>query len=69
MTPELKYLAWTSILSALIWIPYVINILTSNRMSDAVGCPDSPLVMGPNDFFNCAVGRKRPPTEADQAQQ
>ncbi len=47
MTPELKYLAWTSILSALIWIPYVVNVLSKNRISDAVGYPDSPLVMSP----------------------
>ena len=47
MTPELKYLAWTSILSALIWIPYIVNVLTSNRLSDAVGYPESPLVMSP----------------------
>jgi uncharacterized MAPEG superfamily protein len=47
MTPELKYLAWTSVLSALIWIPYVLNILSQNKMSDAVGYPDSPLLMSP----------------------
>ena len=47
MTPELKYLAWTSVLSALIWIPYVLNVLSQNKMSDAVGYPDSPLLMSP----------------------
>ena len=45
MTPELKYLAWTSVLTALIWIPYVLNVLTKNKLSAAVGDPDSPLVM------------------------
>lgn len=47
MTPELKYLAWTSVLTALIWIPYILNLLLNNKMSDAVGYPDSPLVMAP----------------------
>ena len=47
MTPELKYLAWASVLSALIWIPYIVNVLMKNKMSDAVGYPDSPLVMSP----------------------
>jgi uncharacterized MAPEG superfamily protein len=47
MTPELKYLAWTSVLSALIWIPYVVNVLSQNKISDAVGYPDSPLLMSP----------------------
>jgi uncharacterized MAPEG superfamily protein len=47
MTPELKYLAWTSILSALIWIPYIFNVLANNRMGDALGYPDTPLAMSP----------------------
>jgi uncharacterized MAPEG superfamily protein len=47
MTPELKYLAWTSVLSALIWIPYIVNVLSQNKLSDAVGYPDSPLAMSP----------------------
>ena len=45
MTPELKYLAMISTFTALMWIPYVLNILSRNKMSDAVGYPDSPLVM------------------------
>ena len=45
MTPELKYLAMISTFTALMWIPYILNILSRNRISDAVGYPDSPLVM------------------------
>ena len=47
MTPELKYLTYTAVLTALMWIPYVLNVLTRNRISDAVGYPDEPLTMSP----------------------
>ena len=47
MTPELKYLAYTAVITSLMWIPYVLNILTRNRISDAVGYPDEPLTMSP----------------------
>ena len=47
MTPELKYLAMISVITALMWMPYVLNILSRNKMSDAVGYPDTPLVMAP----------------------
>ena len=47
MTLELKYLAWTSVLTALIWVPYILNLLLNNKMSEAVGYPDSPLVVAP----------------------
>jgi len=47
MTPELKYLAYTAVITALMWIPYVLNVLTRNRISDAVGYPDAPLAMSP----------------------
>lgn len=45
MTPELTYLAMISIFTALMWIPYILNVLANNKMSDAVGYPDTPLVM------------------------
>ncbi len=47
MTPELKYLAMISVFTAVIWMPYVLDILSKNKISDAVGYPDSPLVMAP----------------------
>lgn len=47
MTPELKYLALISVVMALMWIPYILNVITRNRLADAVGYPDSPLVMSP----------------------
>jgi len=47
MTPELKYLAYTAVITTLMWIPYVLNVLTRTRISDAVGYPDAPLAMSP----------------------
>lgn len=47
MTPELKYLAWTAVVTTLLWIPYVLDILSRNRISDAVGYPEEPLKMAP----------------------
>jgi len=46
MTPELKYLALVSIFTALMWIPYIINELLQNRITDAVGYPET-LVLSP----------------------
>ncbi len=47
MTPELKYLAMITTFTALMWIPYVLNVLGRNKISDAVGYPDTPLTMAP----------------------
>jgi uncharacterized MAPEG superfamily protein len=47
MTPELKYLAMISTITAIMWIPYVLDIISKNKLSDAVGYPDTPLVMSP----------------------
>jgi uncharacterized MAPEG superfamily protein len=45
MTPELKYLAMISTFTALMWIPYILNVIARNRLSDAVGYPATPLVL------------------------
>ena len=45
MTPELKYLAYISVFTTLMWIPYILNVLARNRIADAVGYPDAPLQM------------------------
>ncbi len=47
MTPELKYLAMISTITALMWMPYVLNIISKNKLSDAVGYPNTPLAMSP----------------------
>ena len=47
MTPELKYLAYITVITTLLWIPYILNVIARNRLGDAVGYPDQPLVMAP----------------------
>jgi uncharacterized MAPEG superfamily protein len=47
MTPELKYLAMISVFTSLMWMPYILNVIGRNKLSDAVGYPDSPLAMAP----------------------
>jgi len=47
MTPELKYLALISTITALMWIPYILNLISRNKLSDAVGYPEIPLTMAP----------------------
>ena len=47
MTPEIKYLAMISTFTALLWMPYVMNIIMNNNLGDAVGYPDTPLKMSP----------------------
>ena len=47
MTPELKYLAMIATFTALLWVPYILNVIFNNKLSDAVGYPASPLVLAP----------------------
>jgi uncharacterized MAPEG superfamily protein len=47
MTPELKYLTLIATYTALLWVPYILNVLANNKLSDAVGYPDNPLLMTP----------------------
>jgi uncharacterized MAPEG superfamily protein len=42
MTPELKYLAYSAVLTSLLWIPYILNVLARNKLSDVVGYPATP---------------------------
>ena len=37
MTTELCYLTAAAVLTALLWVPYILNVIASNRLSDAVG--------------------------------
>lgn len=45
MTTELTYLTWISALTALMWVPYVLNIITVRGLIDAVGYPENPKPM------------------------
>lgn len=47
MTPELHYLALAATFTALLWIPYILNLIGRNKLSDAVGYPAAPLSMSP----------------------
>lgn len=46
MTTELSYLAAAAVLTALLWIPYIIDQLARNKLSDVVGYPER-LAMAP----------------------
>jgi uncharacterized MAPEG superfamily protein len=45
MTTELKYLALTAAWNAVIWIPYILNLISVRGLRDAVGYPDQPAPM------------------------
>jgi hypothetical protein len=42
MNEALKYLALTSILTGLLWVPYILNTLLVRGLADAVGYPENP---------------------------
>lgn len=47
MTVELKYLALVATFTALIWIPYILNMIMVRGLADAVGYPQNPKPMAP----------------------
>ena len=47
MTTELQYLALVTTLTALIWIPYIVNMIMVRGVLDAVGYPENPKPMAP----------------------
>ncbi|MGO9802749.1 MAG: MAPEG family protein [Steroidobacteraceae bacterium] len=42
MSPELKYLALVSVLTGLLWVPYILNEILVRGLLDAVGYPENP---------------------------
>ena len=42
MNIELRYLALVSVLTALLWVPYILNEILVRGLVDAVGYPDNP---------------------------
>jgi uncharacterized MAPEG superfamily protein len=42
MTSELTVLTWVVLLTALMWIPYILNTIMVRGLIDAVGYPDNP---------------------------
>jgi len=47
MSVELTYLAWVTALTALLWIPYILNMIVVRGIVDAVGYPQDPLPLSP----------------------
>ena len=42
MTSELTSLTWVAALSAVMWVPYILNTIMVRGLVDAVGYPDEP---------------------------
>jgi len=42
MTPELTSLTWVAALSAVMWVPYILNLIMVRGLADAVGYPSNP---------------------------
>jgi uncharacterized MAPEG superfamily protein len=47
MTEELTYLGWLTLITALLWIPYILNMIKVRGLLDAVGYPEHPKSMAP----------------------
>ena len=47
MKPEMMYLVWVTILTALMWVPYVLDRMAVWGLTDTVGYPDSPKLQSP----------------------
>jgi uncharacterized MAPEG superfamily protein len=47
MTEELTYLGWLTLITALLWIPYTLNMIKVRGLLDAVGYPENPKPMAP----------------------
>jgi uncharacterized MAPEG superfamily protein len=47
MTTELTYLTWVTTFTALMWIPYVLNLIIVRGLIDAVGYPKDPKSLAP----------------------
>lgn len=47
MTPELTKLAWVLALTAVLWIPYILNQIMVRGLVDAVGYPENPRPLSP----------------------
>lgn len=47
MTSELMSLTWVTTLTALMWMPYILNMIAVRGLIDAVGYPDDPKPLSP----------------------
>jgi uncharacterized MAPEG superfamily protein len=47
MTTELSYLVLVTALTAVMWIPYILNMIAVRGVADAVGYPEDPKPLAP----------------------
>lgn len=47
MTTELTYLTWVALLTAVLWVPYILNMVSVRGLLDAVGYPADAKPMAP----------------------
>lgn len=47
MTVELQYLTWVTLFTALLWVPYVLNMILVRGLIDAIGYPENPKPLSP----------------------
>ncbi len=47
MKSELMYLVWVTVLTALIWVPYIVDRIMVRGLLNAVGYPDNPKPQSP----------------------
>lgn len=47
MTSELMSLTWVLALSAVMWVPYIVNAVVVRGLADAVGYPEDPKPLAP----------------------
>jgi len=47
ITTELSYLTWTAIITALMWVPYILNLIAVRGLVAAVSYPVDPKPLAP----------------------
>ena len=47
MSSELTYLTWVAALTAVLWVPYILNTVMVRGLVDAVGYPENPKPLAP----------------------
>jgi len=47
MSIELKYLTWVTLLTGLLWVPYILNTVMVRGLLNAVGYPENPKPLAP----------------------
>lgn len=45
--PELAYLVYVTLFTALMWVPYIVNLIQVRGLRDAIGYPENPKPIAP----------------------